>query len=124
MIRFDRLNKLADYLEVLPPEKFDFGKIIKGGVNDKCGCSLFHCPVIFNEWQYKNDLPALIGSDGFPFIDAHKFFGLSGFGQGNHLFMGLQQNPIKYGGEHLQWSATPLQVANNIRSFISKMKEK
>lgn len=115
-IRFDRLEKLATFLDTLPKEKFDFGGFWCGSA----GCALGWCPVVFKEdWNMLDGMePRLNGhptSNAFECADI--FFGLNST-QDGHLFMPASQLISKYGGNKLGYNASPSEVAHNIREFI------
>lgn len=117
MIRFDRLETLATFLDTLPKEKFTYGGFWCG----TAGCALGWCPVVFKEhWRLRAGVePVFIGDPkSNSFSSAELFFGIT---NSQHLFMPEMQNTAKYGGKKLGNRATPSEVAHNIREFIKVM---
>lgn len=133
----ERLEKLAAFLDNLPPEKFDFATIMEieglpplealAAGSHRCGtvgCAIGWCPAAFPdvfEWNgYEVRLIEKTQEDGEEFYKwnfdaACKFFELSP-GVADFLFMpggGFYSNTV-YG------NATPADVAAHIRRFIKE----
>lgn len=122
-----RLLKLADFLDTLPREKFDFSVItcvdglplldaLKAG-KKRCGtvaCAVGWMPAVFPRAFKWTDcgavLPRSSQADGMNLDAAGRFFGLD-YADTVGLF-----SPEDSG---LGYSATPKQVARHIRRFVT-----
>lgn len=127
-MRADRLLKLADFLDALPEEKFDFATIAKEGGKPmlealaaghlKCGtvgCAIGWMPAIWPDelhWTeaYKGSLDVTDGKANFNFTAAAEFFEIRPE-QADYLFMP--------GYSDLDEFATPADVAAHIRRFVA-----
>lgn len=129
----DRLLKLATFLEKLPRKKFNFNTVVTGpDIPNKtfsCGsvaCAIGWCPVVFPS------LAAYVtGSDGWPWTvktmsdgrDGYVPTGMNLFGltydESNALFSPDCGSEI--GLPSLPDTATPKQVAKNIRTFVKRL---
>ena len=139
-----RLLKLADFLDKLPPEKFDFDKIVYGSeLPNKTlscgsvGCAIGWCPVVFPRLvmyeQYDTDSDSGIrvkhrisGYDNYRYI-ARELFGVNPHREAFALFSpgwdGDMEREV-LGLPDIGSDATPKQVAKNIRKFVAiKTKE-
>ncbi len=129
MIHKDRLYLLADFLEKLPPSRFDFavwvGSNWKGKPDLSCGttaCALGWAATIpefrklglgLNKNRY--GAPFLLnGTAASPFTVGHEIFGLDGNAV-QTLFHPQDDESQEYG---LPDDSTPAQVANQIREFV------
>lgn len=134
----NRLLKLANFLESIPPQQFNLSVIVEAEVLDKvpskktikqktcgtAGCAIGYCPVVFRGVKYKeNDdvydvtdiavqFPVPDCSDGVDenFSGAEQFFGISGK-QAEYLFMPDAYHPSKRG---------PKSVAARIKAFVNR----
>jgi len=131
-----RLLKLADFLDTVPPKKFDFGDIVREKKND-CGtvcCAIGWMPaafpkqikwargllgpeldVVFKNYKgHKEERPA-------DFEVAMKFFGIT-MEEAEWLFL---PNPLRRPEflSELSFDALPQEVARNIRKFVAWKKE-
>jgi hypothetical protein len=125
-----RLLKLADFLDALPREKFDFGVITRvdgkpmrealKAAHERCGtvgCAIGWMPVVFPQLvMWDDDHGVVLKSDPWvlDFECAKEVFNLTDYESGR-LFM-----PLASG---LGRDATPKQVARHIRKFV-RAKEK
>ena len=133
-IQRKRLLKLADFLEQLPPQKFDFGVIVTEGAKpmlealkareESCGtvaCAIGWMPAVFprlTKWKRsRSGLGLVVGlkdtSKYRNFEVAERFFGISK-DDARYLF-----NP---GDSVLSYDASAKQVAKHIRSFVGDAK--
>lgn len=127
---FNRLEKLATFLDTLPRRKFDFREVVTRWDADKpsCGsvcCAIGWTPVVFPrdwEWASENESNPIqqrgVVDDSSP-LDIQEFFGLTereyveAFCPAENLF-----NPQGA----LPGRATPKQVARNLRRIARKFK--
>lgn len=81
----ERLNKLADFVEPLPAEKFDFTRYVAES-DGECGtvcCAIGWCPAVFpGEWEWTGDMESIALSGGpvraySVMADAMRFFSLT-----------------------------------------------
>lgn len=135
-----RLLKLADHLErgKLIHQRFNFNRWNADEQGEQleingcgfAGCAIGECPGVFKAWGWKRGHPILNKNRRVsvsPERSAMEWFGLME-AEVRHLFiptdfLGDNQFPKEYGGRVLFATATPKQVAANIRAFI-KRKEK
>lgn len=135
-VRYDLLNKLADFLDTLPRSHFDFSIVrketrrpTKANTCGTVGCAIGWCPTVFprlctapvsytDEWiakGYKIDMWA----------GGHAEMGRRLFGISNDdaylLFTPLEPSPADQ--DMLGSSATPKQVAKRIRTYIAWRKK-
>lgn len=132
----NRLLKLANFLESIPPQQFNLSVIVEAEVLDKvpskktikqktcgtAGCAIGYCPVVFRNVKYeKCDYLDYLDGDivvKFPncevydtnFEGAEQFFGISAK-QAEYLFMPDAYHPSKRG---------PKSVAARIRAFVNR----
>lgn len=141
IIHKKRLLKLAEHLErgKLIHQRFNFnrwnaneaGEQLKTNGCGFAGCAIGECPGIFRAWGWKKGHPVLNKNrrkqDRWTEMDAEEWFGLT-HDEVTHLFvpsgfLGDNQRPNRYGGRILFDTATPKQVARNIRAFIKKKEQ-
>jgi hypothetical protein len=143
-----RLLKLAKHLESgkLAHKKFNFGVWNGDQSGDQlyvngcgyCGCAIGECPAVFKrDWMFRGGMPRLRNASAAPLAtknwlgeftrdwprdSAVAWFGINQY-ELDHLFLPKQQKPEAYGGKRLKDTASPAQVARNIRAFVA-VKEK
>lgn len=129
-MRTDRLLKLADFLEAMPEEKFDFNIIaIEKGKpmlealaagHTKCGtagCAIGWMPAVWPEelyWEGAQGLDVADGKGNVNFTVATAFFEIS-MSDADFLFMP--------GVSDLVESVKPAEVAAQIREFVANGSE-
>jgi hypothetical protein len=133
-MRADRLLQLADFLDKLPEEKFDFGTIAKqsgkpmlealAAGHVKCGtvgCAIGWLPAVFPDqfkWvrsAFNDELTVLTKeTDELNFDAAAEFFGI-GYSQADYLFMPGYEDD---GYSGLADEAKATEVAAHIRKFV------
>lgn len=125
-VHVKRLEKLADFLDTLPRQKFDFGTFGKeegkpfmealAAGKHRCGtvaCAIGWTPAVFPrlmEWQ--DGFPAMRESGETCFSAAEELFGIDR-DESRWLF-----NPGP--SNNLDNDATPKQVAKHIRKFLKE----
>lgn len=124
----DRLLKLADFLETLPDEKFDFRKYVKKD-DGLCGtvcCAIGWCPAVFpNEWYWERcpdaDWVVVVLRKGFRDIGlaGMEFFDVS-IGDYERMFIPLSTRHRSRPGSGLPSTATAKRVAAGIREFVAE----
>lgn len=137
-IQEKRLLKLADFLQELPKEKFDFAHIVREEQNSKgktCGtvcCAVGWLPKIFpRHWKW--DVCGLgvgaayvnsrVSSDIWLWVsNSAEFFGIPREAA-RLLFTANMLRPWARGCSRLHKSATAKQVATSIRQFIRWFKK-
>jgi hypothetical protein len=96
------------------------------------GCAIGACPHVFPDIVRRNNdgiiwfiNPELNDDDSGPSCQelACHIFGLTA-SEASHLFIHEEQNADRYGGQYLDFTATPEEVADNIEEFIRVMKQK
>ena len=122
-----RMQKLIDFLWELKPGRFFFGNYIQHYIEGYgCGtvaCALGWCPAVFpRHWGARRGVPAM---EYFPvlkgklstFGSAIEFFGLDAE-EADALFYSERDGVGAFGGDYLWDSATPKQVARNLKKFL------
>jgi hypothetical protein len=134
----ERLLKLATFLETVPRKKFDFSRVV-GDAEDSwaipteaprktfdCGsvaCAIGWCPVVFPRLaRYRLNQQALFrvttADDGMYFTDvARELFAITS-SEAYALFSAGSQELFDL--PRLSDTATPKQVARNIRTFVKR----
>lgn len=103
-----RLEKLAAFLDKLPRKKFDLKELVSAR-RGKCiavACAIGWMPVVFPGEIYQNDCDIMI---------AQEFMDLS-YEEAHRLFVSSEDSDLGV----LSASATPKQVAREIRKFIKE----
>ena len=131
----EKLMKLARYLVKVPPNRFDFTVIVRGVTiptqEDNCGtmaCALGNLPFVFPErFEYRSNEIGRVNvhdkEENSPleyltYVEPIcSFFDLSAI-EVLGLFSAYEQHEI--GQAELGSSASPLEVAQNIASYVSR----
>jgi hypothetical protein len=121
----ERLLRLAEFLEKLPPKKFYFGTWVKEWKNE-CGtvcCAIGWCPVVFPEhfkWCYDTTNVLFRRGNDWMIAAWHSedFFDLTD-DEFSHLFHPNAQEQV-FGGRKLDERSRPKTVAANIREFVNR----
>jgi hypothetical protein len=121
----ERLETIAKFLDILPPEKFDIGDFVTES-KDGCGtvcCAIGWLPEIFPrnfKWR-ESYAPGVVltvrpikdSGDLYTESSVHAFLGID-FANLQHLFYAGCQ----FGRKRLTLDTTPQQLAAHIRKFI------
>lgn len=123
-IRYDRLRKLADFLDTLSPSQFDFNHV-RGTYRetDDCGtvgCAIGWTPVVFPRlMKFTEGKQGVVhrstGSDDYDIV-GQELFGIS-LDDAFALFGPMRSLPW-LNNKMVGNDATPKQVAKSIRAFI------
>jgi len=131
----EKLMKLARYLVKVPPNRFDFKVIVQGSVipnqEDNCGtmaCALGNLPFVFPErFEYRingmgrvkvHDKEEDAPLEYLTYVEPIcSFFDLGAI-EVLGLFSAYEQDSI--GQKELTGEASPLEVAQNIASYVSR----
>lgn len=123
----ERLLKLASFLRKLPPERFDFGKIVQHET-PRCGtigCAIGWTPAVFPDlvewtkdwsevsWTYP--LTLISGCDADYDEVAQELFEM---GEDDALNLFTPRKQSRIGLDNLDHDATPSQVADLIEEYI------
>ena len=126
MIRADRLEKLAAFLDTLPKEKFDFDTVWESGDCGSVGCAIGWTPVVFPDLvrrlhphsryfyagkygKTERDYDELaMWLFSMPAVDSHALF-----------TPGFASDAKAPGCRRLNSQASPKAVAKNIRRYIA-----
>lgn len=127
----NRLLKLADFLDTVPPARFDYtvwvGEDWKGAASLSCGttaCALGWATTMpafrrLGLHLAKDRLPSVNGDEsGDPEAAAEEIFGLD---NEEFIFLFTPADPIDDGYD--ESDATPQQVAAKIRQFVERRRE-
>lgn len=149
--RTDRLLKLAEYLEAVPPGSFDYERVVTDpgrlvGIDDKerdaaallidsnvkqiRKCGYVGCAIGFLPFAFPRDF-ALRESNA-ELVVSHRKTGVTDLNAAeaffglpevelSHLFIPGLQHPHDFGGVKLGPNATPKQVAKNIQEFVANL---
>lgn len=142
-LRKDRLLKLAEFLDTLKPEKFNFNDIVSES-KDSCGtvcCAVGWCPTVFpRSWAWfnygmlsdrmsvtlKTNLKNADSDTDHLVLDwakcAAEFFGMT-LMEAHMLFIPERRRPWASGSK-LSYKTKPKTVARSIRSFIDWQENK
>lgn len=127
MIRFDKLQKLADFLDQLRHDEFNFGEVVAKFDIDGCGtvcCAIGWTPILFPdevEWDECANSVSMIGvrgGDGYV-MAAEKLFNMPRQ-DARGLFSPNEQHLIHGWGDfpNCHDKSTPEEVAAAIRHYI------
>lgn len=119
----ERLLKLASFLRKLPPERFDFGKVVQHET-PRCGtigCAIGWTPAVFPdlvEWSKVHADGLKLNQD--PSLHYYEeiagdLFGMD-YCDAMDLFTPMNQRQL--GLKNLDWDATPYQVADLIEQYV------
>lgn len=122
----DRLNKLADFLQKLPPRKFNIENWVdKTDAAGECGtvcCALGWAPAAFpKQWKWVPDtflgalVPAIRGGDMMG--DATEFFGLPFWGEWGPDYSGTLRHAFMPSQYPPGIRVTPKMVAKRLREL-------
>lgn len=126
-MNIERLERIATHLEAGRPNGhpvFDFSTFNTpaGPACGSHGCAIGECPIVWpDEWMFSPHLgPVLRDKYGRKTImeSTMAWFALTEH-EAYHLFFPDQQDQHLYGGEWLRCDALAIEVAANIRIFIS-----
>jgi len=122
-VRVDRLRKLADFLDKLPPAHFNFGVTradVSVSAENTCGtvgCAIGWCPKVFPKLcRVDNDGDVVIGPSGCYWGVGAELFNMTAY-HARDLFTPDARSPAT--GRALGRNATPKQVARRIRTYAT-----
>jgi len=128
-MNIERLHTLYEHLKrgKLGHKKFDFG-VYNDGPQDKkgcgtAGCAIGECPMIWEEWEFREAVPKL-RSGLFSVTESAEIWFEINYQEFKHLFLPDGQNPNIFGGKRVYRRATRDQVADNIKTFMELKFEK
>ena len=125
-MRVDRLQKLIAFLKELDPKSFDFGIVHAEFTCGTVGCAMGWTPVVFDEvqWPKGEHFDLRYNGEDYDYdVFAKKFFELEGR-DGVNLFTPHCQQELNPPLTELDTSATPIQVAEMLETYIKLKEEK
>lgn len=130
-VQTDRLRKLADLLispeydnyvfDVKKPEEIQEDGFVRTQLPVLAVAVSESIKVFPDEWEMLDDRIAYFKEDDLmnPCSSAMLFYGLDPF-MFQHLFIPNCQNPLFFGGQHLDYVCSPKEIGQNIHAFVNK----